>query len=139
MGHSWGGLLALQYSIAYPDHTNLIILSNSAGADSNWFGPFFTRIEERRSAEVREQLAEIEMSQGFEQAIPEVMAEYFRLFFGSYFHDPSLAGQLQAMNHPVTARNALSVFGAMAGFMSDYDISGEIADIVAPTLILHGD
>ena len=32
LGHSWGGLLAMNYAIKYPEHTKALILMNSAPA-----------------------------------------------------------------------------------------------------------
>lgn len=41
IGHSWGGLLAMHYALAYPETTDRIILTNSMVAASNDLGLFF--------------------------------------------------------------------------------------------------
>jgi pimeloyl-ACP methyl ester carboxylesterase len=37
LGHSWGGFLAMQYTIAHPEHVDKLIQSNSAPASSEGY------------------------------------------------------------------------------------------------------
>ncbi len=139
LGHSWGGLLAMDYVIKYPAKVGKIILVSSIGAASDWVAPFVHNRESRRTFQDSVALAKLTGSEAFGKRAPPVMEQFARLFFKSYFYTQSLADSLTITFTPETAKNFLSIFGLMSREITHYDIRSKLHELTCPVLILHGE
>ena len=139
LGHSWGTLLALYYSINYPKHVKSIILSNSMGPTSEFLSPFIKNREGRRTTQDSAALVQIMTSDGFAKRDTVVMNNFARVFFRSYFYNQSLADSLTLTFNKTTAVNLLTIFNLFGKLLSNYDISGKLKNLSFPMLIIHGD
>jgi proline iminopeptidase len=139
VGHSWGGLLAMHYSVRYPDLVSSLILSNTAGATSDWLIPFSTIISERRSEEANAKVQEIMESREFSEADPEAVNKYFQYFFSSYYFEPELSYNAPYITSSVSARNVFPVFGTISTLLADYNLLPKLTSLKIPVLIVHGD
>ncbi len=138
LGHSWGGLLAMHYALAYPERLKSLILSNPSP-------PRFEDVQEgnkiqmsRFTPEENHARQELMQSEAFQNRDPAAIAEMFRLNFAASFFDKSLADSL-----------TLSIpkdYGAKSGklrflgrdMQKLYSISNRLSEISCPTLIIHG-
>jgi proline iminopeptidase len=131
-GHSHGGAVALKYGLAYPARLERLLVLNS--------GPF-----------VREHREWLESRGGYEAAQArwaardtalapdELHAEFVRIFlpvFHFYDYEP-----VRQTVDDLLARTTFSAepFQQAERELYSYDISDQIADIRAPTLIMAGD
>ena len=138
LGHSWGGLLAMNYAIKYPKRIKKLMLVSSFGATSKFIPEFVKNREERRTKEDSTSLANIMESTGFAKRAPPVMEQFMGLFFKSYFYDQSKYNQLTITFNHKTASNLLPIFTLLSKEFSNYDITNKIKKIDFPVLIIHG-
>ncbi|MDQ2768431.1 MAG: alpha/beta fold hydrolase [Gemmatimonadota bacterium] len=149
VGYSWGGLLALLYSIAaaggFRDEGLVFTASAAAPAPVRMVlitpAPATTAFRAQFSAEfarrqrapwIAEERAAIAAS-GLRERDPAVYAKrIFELGVAGYFADPARAAELTPFR--VIARVQQSVWESLAG----YDLTDKLALVEAPTLVIHG-
>ena len=140
LGHSWGGGLAMFYAIAHPDRVDALILANSVGATSEFWGPFRRTIEERLRPEDRQAIEQINASEAYRQRTPEAVMALARVYFSTYCYDRAVCGRLRLDYTERTAANGQEIskrlYDARLGF---YDIRQQVSRLSCPALIIHGD
>jgi proline iminopeptidase len=150
VGYSWGGLLALLYSIAAaggfrdqgielatavsaaPRPVRMVLIC-PAPATSELRAQFSEELARRQRAPwIQEERAAIAAS-GLRERDPAAYAKrIFELGVAGYFADPARARELTPFR--VIARVQQSVWESLAG----YDLTEQLPLIEAPTLVLHG-
>jgi proline iminopeptidase len=150
VGYSWGGLLALLYSIAVaggfgdqdgafsgavsdaPSPARLVLIC-PAPATSGLRAQFSEELARRQRAPwIQEERAAIAAS-GLRERDPAAYAKrIFELGVAGYFADPERARELTPFR--VIGRVQQSVWESLAG----YDLTPQLPLIEAPTLVLHG-
>jgi len=150
VGYSWGGLLALLYSIAvaggFGDRDDTfsaalgdaapparMVLICPAPATSGLRAQFSEELARRQRAPwIQEERAAIAAS-GLRERDPAAYAKrIFELGVAGYFADPARARELTPFR--VIGRVQQSVWESLAG----YDLTRQLPLIEAPTLVLHG-
>lgn len=141
MGMSWGGMLAMQYAMAYPDRLNTLILGCTMGASSDFFKPFGEILQQRRTSEDSLAMAKIREIEGYKNYDREIRNKFSRLSFKTYFHPDKqhLAESIDFNNTPNTFKNGGTVRSLILQEYRDYDFHDDLQVVSAPTLILHGD
>lgn len=139
VGHSWGGLLAMNYAIAYPDHLNAVVLLNTVPATHTGFMSFVKEYD-RRTVSIRDKLTTLEKSTEFKEGDPKTMVAYFRLIFEKYFANPK---DVNKINLEFTNQSALNGFKVSAILQRNYldtpyNLLPELSKLDIPTLIIHG-
>ena len=87
LGHSWGGLLAMEYAIRHPDRVSHLILMNTAPASH----PDYMLLREdrrKRAAGDIEKLKARSYDTRYQEGDPETVAEYYRIIFGTTIKRP---------------------------------------------------
>lgn len=150
VGYSWGGLLALLYSIAVaggfhnqgisfsstvaeaPAPARMVLMS-PAPATTALRTQFSEELARRQRAPwIQNERAAIAAS-GLRERDPVAYAKrIFELGVAGYFADPARARELTPFR--VTGRVQQSVWESLAG----YDLTRQLPLIQAPTLVLHG-
>jgi proline iminopeptidase len=149
VGYSWGGLLALLYSIAaaggFRDEGIVLTASEPAPAPvrmvlicpapatASFRAQFSEELARRQRAPwIAEERAAIAAA-GLRERDPAAYAKrIFELGVAGYFADPARARELTPFR--VIARAQQSVWESLAG----YDITDKLPLVEAPTLVLHG-
>ncbi|MEW5799353.1 MAG: alpha/beta fold hydrolase [Bacteroidota bacterium] len=138
-GHSWGGLLAMEYAFTYPRHVKSLILSNSVGANSEWLLPYIQTRTARTTHEDSLAFARITTSKEFAQKEPKAVEEFARTIFRTYFYNRAFADSLRLTFTQQTASNVLDIFGLFLKQYQQYDIRTALSSLSFPTLIISCD
>jgi proline iminopeptidase len=137
LGHSFGGHVALEYALRYPDRLSHLILLDTGG-DSWWsrvhgpqvlaergYGPRAVRLAERFFTG---------------RIAPREMALGLMRFGGAYYHRPSLTQVAREMLHGSwrTKMRPEALIFAGANLMEGWTVMNRLGEITAPTLVMAG-
>jgi proline iminopeptidase len=141
LGYSWGGLLAMFYTIKHPEAVDKLILVDSAPASLTELQDFGKVLDQRRSDAEKKQLAEIRSSAEYLAGDPKVVRASNRLGFRAYCFDPDRAKDITVEFTPKSAKAFIEVGNLFDKtlFGPGYDIHAKLKGISCPTLIVHGD
>jgi proline iminopeptidase len=145
LGHSWGGLLALEYALRHPDRLSHLILANTAPASRNDLLLF--QRERRKSA--RDDLdgkAALAATAPYEAGDLETDAAYYRIHFRAAVRQPELLERvvrsLRSNFTPEGIRKARAIENRLyeeTWDSSEYDLLPKLGRLGVPTLVIHGD
>jgi len=138
MGHSFGGLLAMEYAIKHPDHLRSLILVTTTAASSDLRMKAFQNMQSRTTREDSIGQEEVQQSEGFKKRDPETMSKFFRYLFGSNFYDHKYADSLTLFFDSNYAKSGKLLRGLNRD-LSHYDIHDSLKAITCPTLIVQTD
>jgi proline iminopeptidase len=140
LGHSWGGVLAMNYSIAHPEHIEKLILSNSIPASSEEFA-LFGQEWVKRMAPFKEELAKIHNTTGFHNGDPDVIEQLYRMTFRTYCYNPEKANLLNLRMTATASINGAKVYENIRQnvFEISFNLHDSLKSLKVTTLILHGD
>lgn len=138
LGHSWGGFLAMNYAINFPDKANKVILVSTLPASSEYLPEFLNIRENRRTENDKLRLAEMMSSDSLFLGDVTFMERLTRLFFKSYFYNPDLVNELTITFSKNTAKNFLPVYTMMSRYFSNYDLNQQLKELQNEILIIYG-
>lgn len=145
LGHSWGGLLALEYALRHPERVSHLILLNTCPASYDDFRLFEQQLE-ARDAEDAERMRVLDSDPRMAEGDLETRAAYYRLYFQPTLRPPELRDRL--IEHLQAGWTQESVLIARATTprlfpetveMPGYNLLPELIRLRIPALILHGD
>lgn len=141
IGYSWGGLLALLYTITSHDAERdpplqppaSLVLIDPAPVSRPYREQFEAEFARRQQGpEIQRLRAELAAS-GLRERDPDAYKQRgFELSVAGYFADPSRAHDLTPFR--VVGRVQQSVWGSLG----DFDLRGRLESLEIPTLIVHG-
>ena len=146
LGHSWGGLLALEYSITHPDRVSHLILMNCAPASHDDVAALRDELARRRSPAQSARMNELRCDPRFQAGDIALEAEYYRIHYGTTLRN---ADQLDTVIRRL--RSAFTPEGIVAArqiedrlyddtwVRDDYDLTPALSGLDIPTLVIHGD
>ena len=140
LGHSWGGMLALQYTLDHPEHVGRLVLSNTAASTA--------RITLGALAQLAYVLPESEASAAVTaDALRDHGNPHFRTaveaWLACYGTDGDLDAARAEMKEALEPGPAgLGLWGDRlwfaTGALRDWDVEPRLPEITAPTLVVHG-
>ncbi len=138
VGHSWGGMLAMYYAVKYPKNIKKLVLMNtvtSAGMEE-----FLDEVEKRTMPSAGE-FEKLKASQEFIDSEPQAIAEYYRLFFQYYFHNPADLEKLNLQLEPKGTATGVKVAKILEEsiFGKYTDQHDDLQKLKIPTLIIRGE
>lgn len=145
MGHSWGGLLALEFALRHPERVSHLILMNTAPASHADF-MLFEQALDANAPEDMKTVRELQSSPASEEGDPEVRAEINRIYFRATLRPPELLERL--IEHLRLGWTKVGILRerALSGQLwrdtaesPEYDLLPQLTRLRNPTLILHGD
>ncbi len=133
LGFSWGGLLAILFTLEHPELVGRLAVIAPAPTYADAREDYSREFERRQSApEVAEARAELSRS-GLRERDPDAFwKRAFELSVAGYFKEPSRAKRLTPFR--VGARAQKAVWHSLEGL----DLRPRLGEIHVPTLILHG-
>lgn len=146
LGHSWGGLLAMEYALAHPDRVSRLVLMNTAPASHADAGAVRAELARRRSAEQTARMAALRSSAAFAAGDLASEVEYYRIQYGTTLRDTELldrvVGRLRTAFTPdsvLVAREIEERLYDDTWARPDYDLIPALGRLDVPTLAVHGD
>lgn len=137
LGHSWGGLLALNYAIKYPERLNSLIVMDAIPATGENCQAFVVRAAQLFEP-LMPQFQEIMANPLFIQGDAVLLNKYFRLLFSAYCTKPEDAEKITLQfkeNKNVLKIN--QIFNETL-FNTDYDFLDGLHKVLCPVLVVHG-
>lgn len=145
LGHSWGGLLAMEYAVRHPERVSHLLLVNTAPASAADRRAFREHLLRVRAPDDVERMEEIARSAPFRAGDLEAEAEYYRVHFRVAVRDPELVDRIVArLRTHFTAERVLAARAIEERLHDDtwgtegYDLVPRLAELDIPTLVLHG-
>jgi proline iminopeptidase len=146
LGHSWGGVLAMEYAARHPDRLTHLILMNTAPASYEDRLAFRRHVGQVRSAADVEAMQAIAATPEFRAGDPAADAQYYRIHFRPAVGEPELLDRLV----PRLRRNFTPARVLLARAIEDrlydqtwsapgYDLRPALRHLSVPTLVLHGE
>ncbi len=145
LGHSWGGLLAMEYATRHPDRVSHMILLNTGPASH----ADLTRFQERRQATEAETLARMRAIAGRREYAAgdiAVEAEYYRAHFSGVLrraeHLETIVRSLRAHFTPADILKARAIeqrLYAQTWLSPGYDLLPKLRPLNVPTLVIYGE
>jgi proline iminopeptidase len=137
LGHSFGGHVALEYALRYPDSLSHLVLLDTGG-DSRWAREDAPALLARRGYEPRT----VALVQRFftGQIAPKEMVPALMRFGGAYYHDPSLlllAREMITGGWRVKMRPEALIF-AGRHLLEGWTVMDRLGEITVPTLVMAG-
>jgi proline iminopeptidase len=146
LGHSWGGLLAMEYASRHPDRVSHLILLNTAPASAEDALSFRQQLRRSRPPGDVERMQAIAACDRFRAGDLEAEADYYRLHFRVTLRQPELLDlvvrRLRAHfteERVLTARAIEDRLYEQTWGVDRYDLVPALQALDIPTLVLHGE
>ena len=145
LGHSWGGVLAMEYAIRHPGHVSHLVLLNTGPASHDDDRDMRAN---RRRAEPRvvERLAELSSTLEYSAGDPEADAAYYRVHFGTTIGDAGRLEQLVGRLRANFTREGILTARAIEQRLMDetwrsstYDLFPMLGRLRVPAIVIHGE
>jgi proline iminopeptidase len=140
-GHSWGGILAIEYALAHPDHLKGLVISNMMSSIPAYNKYAHEVLMPAMDQKVLAEILALEQRKDFDNP------RYEELLFGSFYvehflrmppeqwPDPVLRA-FKHLNKPLYTRmQGPSEMGA-SGLLENWDRSADLGRITVPTLVI---
>jgi proline iminopeptidase len=146
LGHSWGGLLAMEYATRHPDRVTRLVLMNTAPASHTDWTSLRDRLRAMRAPGEADRMRDIAASSAYLAGDLDAEAAYYRIHFRVTVRDPKLlltiVARLRAHFDPgrvLIARAIEDRLNEETSHLAGYDLIPRLAAIDTPTLVMHGD
>lgn len=146
LGHSWGGLLAMEYAAAHPQHVSHLVLLSPAPVSSAGYEELTREWQARRTAEQARVLAALAQDRDYLAGDLAKDAAAGRAHFAATVADSAQLDELvrrcQANFDPeslVAARAIGAKLTAATWGNREYDLTRRLRDLSVPTLVISAD
>ena len=140
LGHSWGGILAMQYALKYQDNLKGLIISNMM-ASCPKYGEYSKVLEKQINPEVLKTIKDIEAKKDFSNP------KYMELLMNNFYNQHILRKPIADWPEPVDrafskSNNSLYVTMqgpselGISGKLTNWDVSKELPKLTVPTLVI---
>jgi len=140
LGHSWGGILAMQYALKYKNNLKGLIVSNMM-ASCPKYGEYSKVLEKQMNPEVLKSIKDLEAKKDFSNP------KYMELLMANFYNQHIL--RLPVTNWPEPVNRAFSRLNSslyitmqgpselgLSGKLTHWDVSKELKNIKVPTLVI---
>lgn len=145
LGHSWGGLLAMEYALRHPERVSQLILLNTAPASYDDC-VLFVRERDANAPDDAEMVRVLESTSAFAAGDLEARAAYYRVYFRATLRPPELLERLVEQLRVGWTKESVLKARPVAERLwhetyesPEYNLLPQLTRLRMPTLILHGD
>jgi proline iminopeptidase len=146
LGHSWGGVLALEYAIRHADRVSHLILVNTAPASHDDYMLLRQELPRKRAPADQEKLNRRPSDPKYLEGNPDAIADYYRSHFRATLRQPehleSIIASLRSSFTQEGILKARAIEDRLLGetwLSSDYDLLPDLKGLNIPTLVIYGD
>ncbi len=146
LGHSWGGLLAIEFAIRHPGRVSHLILMNTAPVSHAGAATLRQELAARRSPGLTRRRSALLADPAYRAGNIAADAEYYRIHFGTAVRRPEhldlVIRQLRVgftAEGIVAARQIEDALYAQTWSRADYDLTPDLGRLEVPTLVIHGE
>lgn len=140
LGHSWGGILGMQYALKYQQNMKGLIVSNMM-ASCPKYGEYSKVLEKQMNPEVLKTIKDLEAKKDYSNP------KYMELLMANFYNQHILRLPVKDWPEPVTrsmGRLNQSLYITMqgpselgiSGKLTNWDVSKELKNIAIPTLVV---
>lgn len=140
LGHSWGGIIAMDYAAKNPDHVSKLILLSPAPADHIGIIAFEKACEEK-TKNIAQEIAPIFTSSTIEKLDIEEIKRLYRQVFVNYVYESKDAAKISLdfdKKSAVSSIKSMEVLVETTWMHPNFNLLPKLKQISAPTLIIHG-
>jgi proline iminopeptidase len=144
LGHSWGGVLAMEYATRHPERVSHLILLDTAPASADDFRTFREDLARRRPAD-RNAMQAIAATEAYARGDLEAEAAYNRIHFRITLgpdHLETLVARLRSNSTEdgvMLARTIEHRLSDETSRSADWDLFPALRTLDVPTLVVHGE
>ncbi|MBB4080508.1 proline iminopeptidase [Lewinella aquimaris] len=146
LGHSWGGILAMEYALAHQENLKGLIISNMMASVPEYNTYAQEVLGPKMDPEVLKEIKALEAAEDYKNPRYEELVtnnyytEHVLRMPPEEWPEPVLRG-LGGINYDIyLAMQGPSEFGIMKGaILEDWDRSGDLSKITVPTLVIGGE
>ncbi|QVK17415.1 alpha/beta fold hydrolase [Mycoplasmatota bacterium] len=147
LGQSFGGLLALNYAIKYPERLKTLLILESTGARSDFIKKFQENINSRVTEDIQKELSEtnkklneLTSSKVIKNGVGKVFSRYLSIINKLYFYNTSYMKNLDMEYFDdEMVRKSFTIQKQLHSYLIHYNLLNQLPRITCPTLIIHGD
>ena len=146
LGHSWGGILAMEYAVSHPDHVSHLILMNTAPASHQDLLHFREHLGRIRPAGDIERMESIRATDRYRDGDLDAEAEYHRIHYRVALptaeYVERVVGRLRTHFDNESIRKARAIEYRLydqTWSTAGYDLVPALSRLDIPTLVLHGE
>lgn len=141
LGHSWGGIIAMNYAIKHPENMNKLILLNSAPAD--YKGQLaFTKEYIKRGKNIMKQTAPLYNYQELEKLTLKEINNLYKILLSIYVYDQKNIAKINidfdSKLVAVTGIKSAEEIVKTSWMQKDFNLFPQLQKLHIPTLIIHG-
>lgn len=137
LGHSFGGLLAMNYAIRYPGKLKRLVLVTPTPQSAAWRDSSFRMMSLRSVPADKSFMDSLSATTQFTKRDPATMALFFRALFRQSFYNPQYADSLTlnfSENYPKTSALMQQLYWDSS--LVNYDLTKALDSVKCPTLII---
>lgn len=146
LGHSWGGVLAMEYATRHPDRVSHLILLDTAPASAGDWQVLREEFGRRRPAGDAEEMQAIAATDAYRRGDLDAEAAYIRIHFRMTLRRPDLLEALVARLQANSTADGVLLARAIEHRLreetsqsADWDLFPALRELGVPTLLLHGE
>ena len=140
LGHSWGGLLSMDYAIKHPENVSSLILLNSAPADYKGQKSFMNEFAIRTML-INNKIATLFDYNKFKMLDANQINDLYRKLFVIYFKDKNKVKNLTLKMSKGSAVGGFRIMPLMSRTVwlkPEFDLFPGLRKMKIPTLVVHG-
>lgn len=140
MGHSWGGLLAMQYAVDHQENLIGLILLDTAPADYKGQQAFIDEFG-LRTKDIHNDIKPLFAYNDFKELNATQISDLYRKLFSVYFYKPEEVKDLSLNFSVASAQSGFKVMEEMSKtywLQPNVNLFPKLKKLKVPTFILHG-
>jgi proline iminopeptidase len=146
LGHSWGGVLAMEYASRHPERLTHLILMNTAPASNRDVNAWRQHLHRIRPAGDVAAMQFLSGTAEFRAGDLDVESEYYRIHYRPAFYAPALLDRLIPRLRANFTPERVLVARAIEHRLYDetwsspgYDLHPRLRHVSVPALVIHGE
>ena len=146
LGHSWGGVLAMEYASRHPERLTHLILMNTAPASNRDINAWRQHMDRTRPAGDVAAMQFLSGTAEFRAGTVDVESEYYRIHYRPAFYAPALLDRLIPRLRANFTPERVLVARAIEHRLYDetwsspgYDLHPRLRHVAVPALVIHGE